>query len=390
MVSGVYRLSMRILHLLPNLSGGGAERQFSYLAPELARMGHDVHVAYSKDGIHKPELPGVVLHRLKARSNYDPYVLWQLVWLIRRIKPDIIHTWILQMDVLGGMAAGLYRIPWIFREPSSALAYPLTWKNRLRVRIGSGAGAIVSNSSGGDEYWKTQLPYSRRYFVPNGLPVHEIDRTVAALPPGLAKTEAPIVLYVGRLTSDDSATKNLKVFLETLACVRQQQNVLGILCGQGPQGSELELLRDELGLDTDVHFTGHLPAASIWALMKKASVFVSLSAYEGCPNTVMEAMACRCALVLSDIPAHREILDESCAFFVDPSNIQQTADTIVQVLTNVDASKTRAMIGRQKTQEWSIAEMARNYERVYSEVISHYSPVVGKGRKPGTGQRGNS
>ena len=117
---------MRILHLIPNLSGGGAERQLSYLAPELARMGHDVHIAYSLECIQKPELPGVVLHRLKAQSNYDPYLLWQLVRLIRRIKPDIIHTWILQMDILGGMAARLNGIPWIFREPSSAMAYPPT------------------------------------------------------------------------------------------------------------------------------------------------------------------------------------------------------------------------------------------------------------------------
>ena len=157
---------------------------------------------------------------------------------------------------------------------------------------------------------------------------HEIDGTAASLPAGLENPEAPIVLYVGRLTSDGSATKNLKAFLETLAYVRQEQSVVGVLCGEGPQRSELEVLRHKLGLDEDVHFTGYLPAASVWALMKKASVFVSLSAYEGCPNTVMEAMACGCPLVLSDIPAHREILDETCALFVDPSNIQQTADVI--------------------------------------------------------------
>jgi glycosyltransferase involved in cell wall biosynthesis len=360
---------MRILHLIPNLSGGGAERQLNYLAPELASMGHDVHIAYSKEGPHNPELPGVVLHQLKARSNYDPYLLWQLARLTRRIKPDIIHTWILQMDILGGMAARLSGIPWIFREPSSAMAYPPTWKRRLRVRVCSSANAIVSNSSGGDEYWKTQLPHTRRYIVPNGLPVHEIDRTVAALPPGLAKSEAPIVLYVGRLTSDGSVNKNLKAFLEALACVRQEQEVSGILCGEGSQRSELEVLRHDLGLDADVPFTGHLPATLVWALMKKASVFVSLSAFEGCPNTVMEAMACGCPLVLSDIPAHREILDERCALFVDPSNIQQTADTILQSLRNADASKGRALIAKQKTQEWSIAEMARNWERVYKGLI---------------------
>lgn len=378
---------MRILHLIPNLSGGGAERQLSYLAPELARISHDVHLAYFKEGLHKPELPGVVLHHLKARSNYDPYLLWQLIRLTRLIKPDIIHTWILQMDILGGLAANISGIPWIFREPSSAMAYLPSWKHRLRVRIGSGASAIVANSQGGDEYWRNQLPNSRRYVVSNGVPAHEIDRIVASLPPELSKDEAPIVLYVGRLTSDSSATKNLRAFLEALALIRQKQEILGILCGEGPQRSELELLGHKLGLDEGIHFTGYLPAASVWALMKKASVFVSLSAYEGCPNTVMEAVACGCPLVVSDISAHRELLNESCARFIDPTNIQQTASAIVEALCNTAASRVRALGAKKKIHEWSIAEMARSYERVYKELISRPSPVVGSERNRPDGRR---
>jgi glycosyltransferase involved in cell wall biosynthesis len=337
-------------------------------------MGHDVHVAYSRKGPHEPALDGVALHRLKSRSNYDPCLLWQLVRLIRRIKPDIVHTWIMQMDILGGMVARLHRTPWISRESTSSMAYSPTWKLRLRILVESGASAIVSNSRGGDEYWETRLPYSRRYIVPNGLPLQEIDRTMAALPSGVVDTDAPIVLYVGRLASDRTAAKNPSAFLEALACLGKRQPVLGILCGEGPQRSELESLRHKLGLDTAVHFTGHLPAASVWGLMKKASVFVSLSAYEGCPNTVMESMACDCPLVLSDIPAHREILDDRCALFVDPSDVQQTADAIGQALRNRDASKSRALIARQKTQAWSVSEMARNYERVYKEILD--SPLV--------------
>lgn len=349
-------------------------------------MGHKVDVAYLSYGPTMPELCGVTMHHLVARNNYDPYLLWQLVRLIRRIKPDIIHTWILQMDILGGLAARISEIPWIFREPSSVMAYMPTWKRRLRVWVGSSASAIVSNSLGGDEYWKIQLPYSRRYVVPNGLPVDDIEMTVAALPPGMAKCETPIVLYVGRMTG----SKNLKTFLEALACLRQQQSVLGILCGEGPQRSELELYKHKLGLDAAIHFTGHLPTASVWALMKKASVIVSLSAYEGCPNAVMEAMACSCPLVVSDIPAHRDLLDESCALFVDPTNIHQAADAIVQTLCHSDVSNGRALIAKQKTKIWSIAEMARNYAGVYKELISHHSPVIGKGSKPTTWQNADS
>lgn len=360
---------MKILHLIPALSGGGAERQLSYLAPELARMGHDVHVAYSEEGPQKPELSGVVLYHLKSRSNYDPYLFWQLIRFIRLIKPDIIQTWIVQMDILGGIAARLCGVPWIFREPSSAMAYPPTWKNRIRVRVGSGSRTVVSNSTGGDEYWKTYLPDNRRYLISNGLPVQEIDRTPAALPPGLAQPEAPIVLYVGRLSSDVTATKNLRAFLEILGVIRQKQKIVGILCGEGPHLTELEGLRHKLGLDGDVHFVGYLLPTQVWALMKKASVFVSLSAFEGCPNAVMEAMACGCPLVLSDIPSHRVLLDSDSALFVDPENIQESAKTILLALYDTDTAKVRALSAKQKSWGFSIAEMARKYEKVYQGII---------------------
>ena len=281
------------------------------------------------------------------------------------------------MDILGGMAARFSGIPWILREPSSSMAYLATWKHRLRVWVGSGASAIVSNSSGGDEYWKTHLPQSRRYVVRNGLPVHDIDRTLAKVPPGLTKCEAPIVLYVGRLTSGGSAIKNLKPFLEALKCVRQELEVLGILCGDGPQRSELEALRHRLGLDADVHFTGHLPVASVWALMKKASVFVSLSGYEGCPNTVIEAMACGCPLVVSDIPAHREFLNEETALLVDPHRPDKIAAAIRRVLTIPDEAQRRAHVAKDSVMSCSIASMAVQYEKLYGDVLDRKSVSPG-------------
>jgi glycosyltransferase involved in cell wall biosynthesis len=360
---------MKIFHLIPNLSGGGAERQLSYLAPELVRMGHEVHVVYVSQGPEKSEMPGVVLHQLKLRSNYDPFLLWQVIRLIHVIKPDIIHTWIMQMDIIGGIAARLTKVPWLLREPSSIMAYSASWKNNLRVRVGSGARAIVCNSLGGMEYWKIRLPHKYSCLVPNGLPLQKIDLISRALPAGLAESQRPIVLYVGRLTSDISASKNLITFLKALASVKQQQDVFGIFCGDGPQRGQLEELRHKLGMDRDVHFTRYLSASSVWAIMKKASVFVSLSAFEGCPNTVMEAMACACPLVLSDISAHREILDENCARFVEPSNVQQIAEAIVQVLKDREASQYRALKAKEKTRKWSISEMAQQYEIIYKQII---------------------
>jgi glycosyltransferase involved in cell wall biosynthesis len=144
------------------------------------------------------------------------------------------------------------------------------------------------------------------------------------------------------------------------------------LCGQGPQRAELEALTHKLGIYKDVFFTGYLPAASVWALIKKSSVFVSLSTYEGCPNTVMEAMVCGSPIVVTDIPGHREILDEASTLFVSSFNSQHVADKIIQALSDLNASQKRVSVAQEKTKQWDISEVAEKWERVYLKSVPHY------------------
>jgi glycosyltransferase involved in cell wall biosynthesis len=357
---------MRILNLTHFLSCGGAERQLAYLAPELIRMGHDIHIAYMNEGPDKPALSCVALHKLKPYSSYDPRQIAQIIWLIRQVKPDIVQTWIKQMDILGGIAAMVCGTPLIFREPTSGQHYMQMWNKNLRAKVGSAASAVISNSQGGDEYWRKIIPDSRRHIISNALPIDEIEKINASLPQEITDSEAPIVLFVGRMVKE---SKRPDLFLEALDFVSRKKKVSGVLCGEGPQRSELEMFRYKHGLTVDVHFTGYLPATALWAMMKKVSVFVSLSSYEGCPNAVMEAMACVCPMVISDIPAHRELLDENCALFVNPSDVRQTANAIIQILDDSEAAKNRALTAKQKTIDWSIAEMARKYEKVYQQCL---------------------
>jgi glycosyltransferase involved in cell wall biosynthesis len=361
---------MRILHLLPNLSGGGAERQFSYLAPMLSSMGHEVHVAYLYDGPQRPDLRNVFLNQLKSKGNHDPYLLWQLIRLIRRIKPDIVQTWITQMDILGGIAARITGVPWILREPSTAMAYPPTWKNRLRILIGSSANSIVSNSLCGKNYWENQRPHCKSQIIQNGVPLYEIDQEVANLPSRVPEQDCQIVLCAGRLESGISGRKNMANLLEALVYIKQRLNILGVICGEGSKQNELKKLAHKLGVVGSLLFTGHLSAKSLWALMKKAAVFVSLSAYEGCPNTVLEAMASGCPIVVSDIPAHRGILDESSALFVDPWDTPQAANAILYALLNKEESKGRALAARNRVKKYTVKKMATEYEKVYKSILA--------------------
>jgi glycosyltransferase involved in cell wall biosynthesis len=102
--------------------------------------------------------------------------------------------------------------------------------------------------------------------------------------------------------------------------------------------------------------------------MKRADAFAFMSKFEGCPNVVLEAMACGCPLVLSDIPAHREILDEGRAYFAHPDNQTAIAEAIKTTLLFGDAARARADAAQVAIAGRTTRAMAGRYEQLYLTV----------------------
>ncbi len=359
---------MRVLHCISTVGGGGAERQLAYLAGELMRIGWEVHVALLSGGpnLERLQATGAVIHRLAARGNHDPRILVQLRRVMRAAKPDLVQAWIVQMEVLGGLAARLAGIPWILSERASLPAYPASLKHRLRVLVGSGASAVIANSSGGDRYWEARLGKRvLRYVIPNALPLEEIE----AVPPrGPEETglgpEQSVVLFVGRF----SPQKNLETLVAALVRVLSRPRILAVLCGEGPLRPAVERWLVERGIADRVRLLGYVP--DVWRWMKRASVFVSASLFEGHPNAVLEAMACGCPLVVSDIPAHREFLDEESALLVKPDLPGALAEALIDVLSAPDAAARRVAKARARAAQWSIPAIGRRYDQVYREILA--------------------
>jgi len=358
---------LRIFYCIPSLGLGGAERQLSYLATALADRGHEIHVASVLDGpnLDRLKAAGAAWHQLRAAGNHDPLILARLVGMIRQLKPDIVQTSLTQMDILGGSAARLTHIPWVLRESSSAHLYSRGLKNRLRFRLGSHTAAIIANSAGGMEYWSPAVAADVLHLIPNAVASDEISR--ASVDEGTVKTSIDhqkIVLYAGRMDSG----KNVESLIVALAHVTKAIPLVTILCGDGPRRPHLQSLAEKLGVADRMIFTGY--HTNVWALMKRADAFVYLSNYEGCPNVVLEGMACGCPLVVSDIPAHREILDESTAYFVNPLDTQATAAAIEAALESNRIAEGRTASAKAQVAARTIETMAARYEQVYLRVLN--------------------
>ena len=352
---------LRVLHLIPSLDYGGSERQVALLAREQAFVGFDVHLGLLRLGPQANLLDAskVRLHELRHGSNHDPGLALNVLRLVRTVAPDVVQTWLTQMDILGGIAARLSRRRWVMTERSSAGAYPPTIKHWLRLRLGRAADRIVANSAAGVDYWHCHGVSGHCCVVPNAVQPDESGSQHFR-----GRHTAPVILFVGRFVPE----KNLHLLIEALGPVLRERPAQAMFCGDGPQRDRLRAQIEAAGLAERVSLPGY--CMDVPALIRSASVFVSLSAFEGQPNTVLEAMAGGCPVVLSDIPAHRELVDNESALLVNPADVRSVTQAILQTLTDPAASHKRADRARDRVRVQTPSAIARQYESVYRDVLN--------------------
>jgi len=362
-------LPIRILQCIPTMTGGGAERQLVYLCEGLTQLGWDVTVALLDLGPNVERLSRAGIHTevLTHRTNYDPFLVWQLVDLIRRLRPDVVHTWLPTMNIIGGIAAGLSGTILIGSERNSKPECQAEWKDRLQMFVlSSWAAAVVANSTAGLEYLQTSLKGSvAKYVVPNGLPMAEIDAVLPASRQALGiEREGEVVLYAGRF----DAQKNLSVLFNALPIVfRAHPQAVAILCGEGFMRGHWIDWAHQNGLAAKVFFPGYLH--DLWAWMKSSDMFVFPSLFEGQPNVVLEAMVCQCPLVVSDIPEHREFLDEECALLVPPESPEKIAEAIIKTLDNRHLAALRAANAKNRVSLYTAEKMVQSYRDIYLRLL---------------------
>lgn len=356
-----------ILHAIPTLTGGGAERQLALLACEQQAQGARVHVACVAGGVNLRMLneSGVAVHVLPKFGNHDPLLVLRLLLLMRRVRPAIVQTWLPQMDVVGGLAARLLGLPHILSERASPDAYGSGWKERLRRCVGVRADAVAANSATGLTYWREAGMRGCAFVVRNGV---DAERIVRAKPVVLTEVglsaDSKVVLFAGRLVEE----KNLPLLLDAIELVSDADpSVALVMLGEGPLNPWLVERIAGMRNAGRIRLYGYSDALPSW--MKAANVLVSTSRHEGAPNVIMEAMAAGCPLVVSDIPGHRELVGEGLAVLCSALTAEVVSAGILGVLRDPGPAASRAARALEAAAGWSMSQVARAYFDMYERVL---------------------
>lgn len=312
----------KLLFVIPALSDGGAQKQCIYLLNELQRRPEwELHLVRFHTGVHDDQLKRdrMTIHEIPVSSNYDVRALGKLIALARRIRPDIIMSWLLAADIYSYFVRlAVPGLRWLMTERNSR--YPDEMRFRLRRLVGRRADAIVANSEAGEAYWQAVGSRAQRYVVGN------ILRPVAQRMTGANPLRRG--LYVGRLEPQ----KNV-VPLARAACAVAMEiaDFEFVFVGEGTERKAMEDVIAGAGVGDRVRLLGF--QQDVDAQLVAADVMVSLSKHEGMPNAMMESIAAGLPIVASAIPEHMALLGADYPYYVsDPEMVEETALAIRRAL----------------------------------------------------------
>ena len=302
---------------IPDLTGGGAERAMLKLAAGLG--GQDVAVDFlvaNAKGAYLSQIPGNV-NFIDLKAGQPRSSLRDLVRYLQREQPVALVSALHNANIVALWAKKLARVPTrnilsIQNNFSAEKQGRQTLRKRFIeftvARFYAWADEIVAVSAGvADDLSRTLgLPRERIQVIYNPV-VSEALLEKSRQPlahPWFVPGAPPVVLSVGRL----NAQKDFPTLLRAFAKLRQKNNARLLILGEGEERGPLESLVSELGLGDCVSLPGF--ADNPFAYMRRASLYVLSSRFEGLPTVLVEALACGCPVVSTDCPSGpSEILD---------------------------------------------------------------------------------
>ncbi len=181
------------------------------------------------------------------------------------------------------------------------------------------------------------------------------------------KRNAYDLLYVG----SELPYKNIPVLFKAVALVKKQIPAIHLIkigTSKWPAAREnLQAFAEQLKIAENIDWKDCVE--DLCEEYNKAALLVHPSLYEGFGLPVIEAMACGCPVLASNRTALPEVGGDAAEYF-DPTNPQDCAEKIIDILTNKKKQEQMRKRGFQNCKRFTKELFAKKIDQVYKEVLS--------------------
>jgi glycosyltransferase involved in cell wall biosynthesis len=370
---------------------GGVERHVEELGARLAERGHEVTV-YCRTNYVKERPPSYRGMRLRyvpsaSTKNLDfiAHSAASSVLVLRR-PPDIIHFHAIGSALVAPLPRYLTRSKIVLTVHGLDYARDKwTGVGRAALKVAEGLSARVPHatiavSRSLADHYATKLGRKADY-IPNGVPEGTI-RPLGSIGGRLGLQGRPYFLFVGRLVPEKAPDLLVRALAQVKGDVRLV--IAGSSCFTDAYADSVRRLAAS---DPRAILAGGVFGADLSELYSNAAAFVLPSSLEGLPLTLLEAIAHRAPVIVSDIPPHLEIVGEDGLghHVVPQGSVDALSAAMAAVLLHNDREKegAAALSGR-VAQEYSWEAITTATERVYARLLERSASKLAPQDSPGS------
>jgi glycosyltransferase involved in cell wall biosynthesis len=335
----------KILFIVTKSNWGGAQRYVYDLATRIPKERFEIVVVCGGTGLLKERLEAKHIRVIPTRSLerdmrffQDIKAAMELVNIIRKERPDIVHLNSSKAGGLGALASRLVRVPriiftahgWHFNEDRGVVIKSVTWFLSLLTQTLAHTTIAVS------KYDTDRAPLrSKTVLIHNGLSpltflTREQAREALHLP-----SDSIVIGSIGELTSN----KNYARLIHAMTLLDRRVKEAGItldIIGEGEERERLEAKLKEIKViekQLDMRLNGFKENA--FAYLPAYDIFVLPSLKEGLPYALLEAGQAGLPTVASRVGGIPDIIEDGkMGILVDPKNPRELARALETLAGN--------------------------------------------------------
>jgi glycosyltransferase involved in cell wall biosynthesis len=350
---------MRIVHLFWGLEVGGTETMLVDIVNEQV-LNAEVHIVVLSNRYDRSVLSSLnagvgVTFVNRPVSSRNPWYLIKLHRVLRRLKPDILHShaeYIID-------AIPFRNAPIVATIHDTGLTLPASIRKHRGI-------FVISEAVKQDIL--ARYPDLDLKVVYNGIHFSNVRHKEKY-------GGRPFrVVQIGRLVHEK---KGQDILIKALSHVTEKlgEGAMNVdFIGEGESRGFLEGLADELGVGQWCRFLGLRSRQETYDLLPAYDLLVQPSRYEGFGLTVVEGMAAKVPVLVSDKEGPMEIVDNGrYGFFFRSGDFQDCADRMIEIM---ELSQDREMAGRtDEAYEYAkgrfdIRGTAKKYLEEYAKVLA--------------------
>ncbi len=374
---------MRILTVIyefPPIGGGGGRAAYD-ICRELAARGHEVTVltAYMnglpreeiKDGIRLVRIPSLRREAFSASfSTMLAYVLaglWAGLPLIRRFRPEIIHThFAVPSGALAWTLSVLTGLPYILTAhlgdvpggvPEKTGRW-FRWLEPFTKPIWKRAKKVIAVSEFTRQLALQHYPVDIQV-IPNGVDVLNLA------PAEIRLNECPRLVFAGRFVPQ----KNPLAIVKILSRLRDLDWDCSML-GDGPMFEEVKREIEKHDMAERFHLPGWVTPQDVLDQFSKSDILFMPSLSEGLPVVGVQALAKGLAVVASRIGGFMDLVDhEKNGYLIEVQDQSAFAQALRELISKPEILLRFRRTSLEKSRDFDIEKVVDQYQTIFQNMV---------------------